>query len=273
MNVEKITLILQQLNKISGFRISLHTADFEEIAAYPKEKFPFCSLIQEFSENEFKKCVDCDSKACKKALETKDTVIYRCRHGLVEAVSPLYHYGALTGFLMMGQVRIEGEDPSGMLEFLSGMGKRELEAREVCAFTPEVREDMIESYVSVMTICASYLTLSNAVTKPKETVAKMAMRYISANYENHISVKDICDAVGYSKSTVLAAFRKEYSLTVNAYLTNLRLEQAKKMLSGGEFTVYEIATRCGFSDQSYFSKVFSRKYGVTPTDYRRDEKQ
>ena len=47
----------------------------------------------------------------------------------------------------------------------------------------------------------------------------------------------------------------------------------KKMLSGGEFTINDIALKCGFSDQSYFSKVFSKKYGLTPTDSRRYEKQ
>ncbi|MBQ1992222.1 MAG: helix-turn-helix domain-containing protein, partial [Clostridia bacterium] len=45
-----------------------------------------------------------------------------------------------------------------------------------------------------------------------------------------ISVKSICEAVGYSKSTVLSAFKKEFSTTVNSYLNTLRLERAKKML-------------------------------------------
>ncbi len=273
MNTEKIISILHELHKISGFRISLHTTDFEEIAAYPEEKYPFCKLLQSFSENEFKKCKDCDKEACEEALSKRQTVIYKCRHGLIEAISPLYNFGALTGFLMMGQVRIVNEPIDSMLLSLAKLGKHDFEAREVCAYTPEVKEDMIESYVKIMTICASYLTLSNAVTKPQATVAQLTLRYISENYTSHISVKDICDAVGYSKSTVLSAFKKEYSITVNNYLTNLRLEQAKKMLSSSEFTVNEIALKCGFTDQSYFSKVFSGKYAMTPTDYRRDGQQ
>ena len=196
MNVEKISLVLEQLHRISGFRVSLHNSDFSEIAAYPEEKFQFCSLLQSFSENELAKCLECDKHACETALREKRTVIYRCRHGLVEAVSPLYHFGALTGFLMMGQVRVKGEDSSDMLTPLARMGKHDLEARSVLGYTPEVDEDMIEAYVNVMTICGAYLTLSNSVTKPQEKVSQMTKRFLDENFSGHISVKDICDYVG-----------------------------------------------------------------------------
>ena len=132
---------------------------------------------------------------------------------------------------------------------------------------------MVKSFVKIMTVCAEYLTLSNAVTGAKASVGRLAMRYISENFTERITVKDICNAVGYSKSTVLSSFKKEFSITVNAYLNNMRLERAKKMLESDSLTVNEVALSCGFSDQSYFSKVFVAKYGQTPTEYRRDEKK
>jgi AraC-like DNA-binding protein len=132
---------------------------------------------------------------------------------------------------------------------------------------------MIESYVKIMTVCAEYLTLSNAVTGAKPSVGRLAMRYIRENFTEHITIKDICSAIGYSKSTVLTSFKKEFSITVNTYLNNMRLGRAKKMLESETLTINEIALTCGFSDQSYFSKVFSAKYGLTPTEYRKDEKK
>lgn len=172
---------------------------------------------------------------------------------------------------MMGQVRTSGEGISSMLNVLAQNGKTDFEAREIAADIPSVDENMIKSYVNVMTLCASYLALSNAVTSPKPTVAQLTMKFINEKYTEKISIKDICSAVGYSKSTVLAAFKKEFSTTVNAYLNTLRLERAKKMLENANSSVNEIALNCGFSDQSYFSKVFVATYGITPTDYRRDK--
>ena len=122
-----------------------------------------------------------------------------------------------------------------------------------------------------MTVCASYLTLSNAVNATKASVGELTMKFISENFTDKISVKDICKAVGYSKSTVLSAFKKEFSTTVNSYLNTLRLERSKKMLENENTSINEVALSCGFSDQSYFSKVFSSAYGITPTEYRERE--
>jgi AraC-like DNA-binding protein len=273
MNREKIIFILSELYKISGFRVSLHNTNFDEIAAYPEKKLDFCDAMQTSSDEEYKKCKDCDKAACKKALSESQTIIYKCRHGLVEAISPLYNFGALTGYLMMGQVRVRTDDVSKLLYALRKIGKAESEAFEIVDSIPSVANDMIRSYVNIMTICASYLTLSNSVTGAKPTVGQMTMRFISENYTDRLTIKDICDAVGYSKSTVLSSFKKEFSTTVNAYLNNMRLERSKKMLEDDSATINEIALKCGFSDQSYFSKVFSTKYGITPTDYRRGDKQ
>ena len=272
MTKEEIISVLAELYKITGFRVSLHGADYSEIAAYPAEKREFCRMVHK-SPDEYEKCVACDKAACKKALNDKNTHIYTCRYGFTEAVSPLYNFVTLTGFLMMGQVRVDGDGTDTMLLTLARMGKRDFEAREITAAIPSVREDMIRSYVKIMTICASYLTLSNAVTGSKATVGQLAMQYITENYTDKIGVKDICDAIGYSKSTVLAAFKREFATTVNSYLTNIRLERARKMLENEDTTINEVALASGFSDQSYFSKVFSAKYKITPTEYRKDEKR
>ena len=54
---------------------------------------------------------------------------------------------------------------------------------------------------------------------------------------------------------------------MNNYITAVRLTEAVNMLNMGEYNIGEIATATGFSDQSYFSKVFSARYGVPPSEY------
>ena len=63
------------------------------------------------------------------------------------------------------------------------------------------------------------------------------------------------------------AFKKEYGVTVNEFLTEVRLNEAVKMMKMGEKSIGEIAISAGFADQSYFSKVFSANYGVPPSVY------
>lgn len=266
MNREKILSVLEQLYTISGFRVSLHNTAFEEIAAYPSSKCAFCTLMHTHSAEEYERCRECDKAACEEALNSGKTYIYRCHNGLIEAVSPLYNFGALTGFLMMGQVKTQ-PIPRSVTAKLGAENAEE--CMRLANDVPEIPEDKLTAFIEIMTICARYLTLSNAVTSEKPGVAELTMRYIQEYYTDRISIKDICDSVGYSKSTVLTQFKKEFHTTVNNYLNSIRLEHSKKMLENSDRTVSEIALDCGFSDQSYFSKMFSAKFGKTPTDYRR----
>ena len=271
MNKENILSILKDLYSISGFRVSLYNTTFKKIASYPEKKSDFCCYIQKCNENEYELCIKCDKDAFERALKSGEPIIYKCRHNLVEAVIPLFNFDVLTGFLLIGQARIEGEGISPMLHVLAQNGKTDFEAREIASSIPVIHENMIKSYVNVLAMCAEQLMLSNSITSTKTSIGQMTMNFIKENFTEKIGVKDICEAVGYSKSTVLTAFKKEFSTTVNAYLNTLRLEKAKKMLENENTSVSEIALSCGFSDQSYFSKVFSAAYGETPTEYRRDK--
>ena len=267
MTREEIISVLAELYKITGFRVSLHGADYSEIAAYPKEKREFCRMVHK-NPKEYERCATCDKAACKKALADKSTHIYTCRYGFTEAVSPLYNFGTLTGFLMMGQVYEVDKDGHHVHKEVRNVESLGEKMIALSKQTPLVDTDMVSSYVKIMTICAQYLTLSNAISTPKPTVAEMAKRYIGENINKKFGIADVCAHLGCSKSTLLTTFKKRYGTTVNAYVTELRLEKAKHLLTKGEKTINEIAQDTGFSDQSYFSKVFSQKFGIPPSEYR-----
>ena len=272
MKHDEIVSILCELYNISGFRVSLHGTDFEEIAAYPAERLPFCSAIQK-SPREYARCVACDSDACRRVEASGETLIYKCRYGLTEAVSPLYNFGTLTGYLMMGQIsdtELNTERLSDTASKTCGSDRSEM--RRLAMKIPRHSQDMINSYVKIMTICAEYITLINALPSQKPTVAEMAKLYLLENYHRHVTINDICKALGCSKSTLLAAFKSENGITINNYLCEIRIEEAKKLLSGSEMSINEIADATGFYDQSYFSKVFSQKEGSTPSEYRKGTK-
>ena len=266
MTKEEIISVLADLHKITGFRVSLHGADYSEIAAYPKEKRAFCKMVHAIPE-EYEKCIACDKAACKRALNDKNTHIYTCRYGFTEAASPLYNFGTLTGFLMMGQIFECDKDMNPIRPEVRSIMKLSQEMREAAKDIPLVNTDMVRSYVKIMTICAQYLTLSNAIPSSKQTVAEMAKKFIFDNYKEKITISDICAEIGCSKSTLITSFKKQFGTTVNSYITEVRLKEAAMMLSMGDKNIGEIAIQTGFSDQSYFSKVFSAKFGIPPSEY------
>ncbi len=265
MNKQEILTVLEELNKISGFRISLHDKDYKEIAAYPERMNLLCSGVNQDPE-EHSKCVECDRSACLMAEKTGETYIYKCRFGLTEAVSPLYNFGVLTGFLMMGQVAESREDLAKAECALARIKTQDIPDGLLHIVT--VAPDMVRSYVRIMTICAEYLTAKNVVTNQKTSVPEEAKKYIEEHISEKFGISDICRALDCSKSTLLTCFKRVYGVTVNSYITEQRLLRSLAMLQGDESSINRIASDCGFSDQSYFSKVFSKQYGIPPSEYR-----
>ncbi|MBR7117660.1 MAG: PocR ligand-binding domain-containing protein [Clostridia bacterium] len=268
MTKEEIVSVLSDLHKITGFRVSLHGADYSEIAAYPPEKCTFCREVQA-KHGEFEKCVECDRAACKEAIEKRGAHIYKCRFGMTESVSPLYNFGTLTGFLMMGQVFEGTSDKERARLGLNYLDITDDNAENLISFIPTIDPSMVPSYVKIMTICAQYLTMSHAIPSNRPSIAHLAKEYISLHFNTKISIKHICREIGCSKSSLITAFKKEYGTTVAAFITEVRLTEAVHMLRQGEKRVGEVALLAGFSDQSYFSKVFSARYGVPPSEFEK----
>jgi AraC-like DNA-binding protein len=266
---QEITSVLKELHKITGFRMSLHDSNFVEITAYPKEKSQFCAEIHKH-EGEYQKCHEGDKLAFRDVLATDETVIYKCRYGLTEAICPLYNFGILTGYLMAGQICDDNTNLKDVEEALRKLPVKESRVKRLIEELPIVKDDLILSYVKVMQICAQYLTLSNAMPGLKPTIAKSAHTYIYENLDKKITIKDICEVVGCSKTTLISSFKKEFGTTVNVAITKARLEKAKKLLSETDMSISEVAGATGFYDQAYFSKVFSSEYGKSPSEYKNE---
>ena len=261
MKQDEILTVLRELHNVTGARVSLHSANLEEIAAYPESALEFCKKIHSVK-GEHELCRECDRAAFREAVQKHESVLYKCRYGLTESISPLYNFGVLTGFLMMGQIADSQNDADAARRLAS----EKLGVGADCNI-PTVAVHLTRSYAKIMEICAGYLTLSGAVEPNKLSVAAGAKRYILDKFREKILIKDICREQKCSKSTLLNAFTREYGMTVNEFINETRLEEAAKLTALTDMTFYEISSSVGFSDQSYFSKVFSAKYGMPPGKY------
>ncbi len=263
-----VMLILKELHKISGFRVSVYDTDYHEIVSYPEALSPFCAFLHQ---NELccEICREFHQIAFEKVNQTGEVHLYRCKFGLWGAVSPLYHFGVLSGYLMMGQV-IDSipETRSSVSEQVGSYVDDSIMLEQMINEIPVVAMDMIKSYVNIMAVCAEYITCCNKFRLPERDLAELTMKYIHKNYSKHLTIKDLCIYFHCSKSTLINTFEQRYHISVNKYITKFRLEQAKKLLTQNNVTICDIALRCGFADQGYFSKVFQKELGMTPSAYR-----
>lgn len=99
-----------------------------------------------------------------------------------------------------------------------------------------------------------------------------AMSFIRLNYMTSITVNDVSDFVGLERSYFSKIFHKHTGKTVQEYLLEVRLQQAKLLLAQTTYSVKEISSFIGFSDECYFSRAFKRVTGVSPSTFRQYER-
>ncbi|MEE8807856.1 MAG: AraC family transcriptional regulator [Lactimicrobium sp.] len=95
------------------------------------------------------------------------------------------------------------------------------------------------------------------------------VRYIQEHYMDKISLEDIADSAGISRTKCTSLFKVYTETTPVEYLNSYRLEEAARRLVNEKTPVAEIALACGFSQQSYFGRMFQKEYGMTPLVYRK----
>lgn len=104
---------------------------------------------------------------------------------------------------------------------------------------------------------------------PAEIVENVAL-YMRENYGKQIGLAEIADAQSISASYLTKLFRDHLGCSPSRYLTDYRMQQAKKLLVDSQLSVGEIAEHVGYPDPFHFSKSFKNLYGISPAQYRRD---
>ncbi|WEL57406.1 AraC family transcriptional regulator [Pseudomonas kermanshahensis] len=98
--------------------------------------------------------------------------------------------------------------------------------------------------------------------------AQRARDYLHAHLDRDIGLEDLAQACGVDRFRLTRAFKAAFGLAPHAYLIQLRLARARRLLGQGH-TPTEVAMALGFADQSHLGRWFRRAYRLTPADYRR----
>lgn len=113
--------------------------------------------------------------------------------------------------------------------------------------------------------------LSNTERSGRLTASRFdeLRQFIEASYSMPLSVSLLAEVAGYSPRHFARAFRNTSGKTPLSYIMDLRIEHAKRLILRGELSMIEVALACGFGQSQWFSSVFRRQTGLTPTEFFR----
>lgn len=117
----------------------------------------------------------------------------------------------------------------------------------------------------VLDACRNITTKKDKLMNDAISKAKI---FIEENYKKDISLDDVSRTVDISPYYFSKLFKEETGENFIEYLTNLRIERAKKLLQMRDMSIKTVCLETGYSDPNYFSRIFKKQVGVTPTEYR-----
>ena len=129
------------------------------------------------------------------------------------------------------------------------------------------RKTMVQSLVRQLAVLLS--RLYDCPTKPREISGIAdAAAFMETSFADSIAISDVIEKSHYSQRHFIRLFSAAYGMTPQRYLLDVRIRHASAMLKESVLPVTEVALRCGFDDSNYFSRVFRKYTGRSPSEYR-----
>ena len=144
-------------------------------------------------------------------------------------------------------------------------------ADEICTHFPSgyylgIRSCLYEFFYilfSNSTECNIHHKASRALDK-----IKLITKYIEEHFEDEITIEKMAEICNFSQSHFMKFFKASMGTAFFSYLNDYRLTTASYMLTKSMSSIFAIAQECGFNNLSYFNRLFKKKFGMTPSDFR-----
>ncbi len=157
------------------------------------------------------------------------------------------------------------------MSLMSGDSDKKLEYSELsglygliekCSNADELNTLLDESARSITSKVNSYNN------KSIKLILRKAVEYLQKHYNEQITLNEVAEHTFVSTYYISRMFKKEMGKNFVDYLNEIRIEKAKEMLRDVRYKTYEVAEQVGIPDAHYFSKLFKKYVGVTPTEFR-----
>lgn len=127
----------------------------------------------------------------------------------------------------------------------------------------EILSHQLQQYLDDLNGTGNYKIIRKATLDKIENAAEI----IKSELDQMDNIVTIAKRVGLNQNTLQQGFKRLYKTSVNEYIRNFRIEKAKELLENTDMNITQISYRIGINSRSYFSKLFKKRYGVSPKEY------
>lgn len=253
-DIEKLQRIAEGLSELTGLVFSFRDASFAPLCGKGNAD-DFCSAAQRDGERG-ELCNQCDARLMERCQKSGKLEQHYCHLGLLDLAMPIYKDGQVAGGILFGRARAEHSPKESPVEGLNALYQK----------VPYLSAQKIQSLYTLL----PDILFENAITFGEQSLAERAAAYIREHLAGDLSVGALCNHCFCSKNALYREFHREFDCTLNEYVTEARLQRAKELLKESALPVYAVAAQVGMENHTYFCKLFKKKTGQTPAEYRKN---
>lgn len=225
---------------------------------------------------------------CNLPTNINHQLIYKCPYGLTNIIVPVVQNNRIEVALLGGPMLLESPEEFLRQEIAPRFPMDEMLfqtlLKELDKY-PCLNTNQIIAYSEVLSALTTYdggdfahLQKSGHVSKAEDDTGHeeicsrllyTVIDFISANYANDITLRDVANATYVNPSYLSRVFNKELNCHFRSFLNNMRIDTSKDLLADPRLSISDICRQVGFGDQSHYNRVFKQKEGITPGQYRR----
>ena len=254
----------------NGLFVTVHGKGISGLLEHNIHRNPFCSLVKT-DPNAWQKCIQCQQKVFKEYK--KEFFFGMCYAGVEEYV----FFANDKIFVSVSGYGINEEKAIERIEYLSReyfLDKESLLYVYKNGLKKEKEnEEQLTTLIKPLCYMLNFLQFIildiPERVETKSVLFDSMLNYVQFNFMNEITIRDIAQTCACSQSTVCHVFKQYTGKSIKKYIDNLRINQAKRLLSTSDLPINRIAQLCGFSNINYFPTAFKKQIGISPTEYRR----
>lgn len=270
MPLPDLECTLQTFHAISKMDIGLFDAQYRCIRNLATCGTTFCQGLHKHKPF-LKMCLASDKRAFLRVAQSGAGYRYTCPFGFFEMLVPIFENDVIVAYLIGGPaVEVDGDgQPVNSMEAGLPPEFRTEAKRALITKVPHYTREQLDAFYHTFLLFAQYIESKGFLSAQNRSLGQMIKTYIRGNLGEKITLADLSTKLHCSTVTLTENFRHEFGITIAQYMTEKRINLAKKQLRETGNSVSEIAESCGFSDLAYFSRCFRNTTGQSPSEYRR----
>jgi len=260
--------IIESFSYCFNLRITFFSLQMKEwLVGYHQESSDYCNLIQKKLKIRYR-CLREDSMMCHKCKVLNQSLHYQCHGGLTEVIIPIEIDNTLVAFAMIGQFRLKENPPENIVKSYIEQGFSAEELVNAYKDRPLFTQEKLNKMINIFSTTISLMVNSGEMKIKKATLVEQVLNYVDEHIKEVITINEVSENLKISPSSITHTLTRELGMPFKQLVITRKIMLFENIVNDNpSITIKKASSLIGFEDPLYFSRLYKKKIGITPSEF------